>query len=353
MESSMKRFLVVSGSVILVLSPITAVVSCSVPQKQDQDLDKLIGLDVDKSQAINDSNNTGPFTNFYTIGDSLSDVGGLTSILTSVLNKPVSFSGISHNSSFSNGDVAAVKLANKLNISNFNSGFNYKLGQNTYNKFGKNYSVEGATAATANGTMGAIVNKFKIQDQAETVIKQHKVKSTDLVFLEIGGNDLFGMIGSSEANKAVKMEEAINNIKKAMLTLLNNGLRNIIVMNAPDVSKIPTYSSQSAEIQKEASDLSKEFNDRFEIVFDEVNYKYGNPMQMYDLGTRFNEMLDEFVKEKAAEGKTGNILDLSITIKMDLDEIMKTGQIKVDYNEGVTEETINDYFFYDAVHPNQ
>jgi phospholipase/lecithinase/hemolysin len=161
------------------------------------------------------------------------------------------------------------------------------------------------------------------------------------------------MIGSSEANKAVKMEEAINNIKKAMLTLLNNGLRNIIVMNAPDVSKIPTYSSQSAEIQKEASDLSKEFNDRFEIVFDEVNYKYGNPMQMYDLGTRFNEMLDEFVKEKAAEGKTGNILDLSITIKMDLDEIMKTGQIKVDYNEGVTEETINDYFFYDAVHPNQ
>ncbi|WP_027063325.1 SGNH/GDSL hydrolase family protein [Mesoplasma seiffertii] len=341
----MKRFLVISGTIILVLSPIAAVSACTIPQKQNIDFDRLVGLDIDKSQAIDDSTNTGMFTNFYTIGDSLSDTGGLTSALGAVLNANISFSDPSYHNSFTNGNTAAVNLAEKLGIEKFEAGFNYKLGQTTLNKHGKNYAIGGATAATAGGPMGAVVNFFKIQDQAESIIKQHQVKPTDLVLLEIGGNDLFGMMGTSDTNKAIKMAEAMENIKKAMLTLLNNGLTNIVVMNAPDISRIPTYNNKSEEVQQEARELSHEFNARFDIVFEEVNQKYNNSMQKYDLMKSFDEMLATYEKE----GK--NFKDAGTTTKFDLNTVLETGVIPVEYNAGVDEEAIKNYFFYDAVHP--
>ncbi|WP_027048130.1 SGNH/GDSL hydrolase family protein [Mesoplasma syrphidae] len=341
----MKRFLAIIGTIILALSPIAVVSACTVPQKKNIDFDRLVGLDIDKSKAIDDSNNTGLFTNFYTIGDSLSDVNGLTSALSMALGTTIKFSEPSFNSSFTNGNTAAANLAAKLGIEKFESGFDYKIGQASLSKFGKNYAIGGATAAKASGPMGAIVNYFKIQDQAEAIIKQHKVKSTDLVLLEIGGNDLFGMMGTSDANKAVKMAEAMENIKNAMLTLLNNGITNIVVMNAPDISRIPTYNSQNDKIKQEAKALSYEFNARFNTVFEEVNKNYGNSMQMYDLMKSFNEMLKEYEKENKDFEKPAT------TTKFDLNKILETGVIPVEYNEGISEKTIDNYFFYDAVHP--
>ncbi|WP_026389505.1 SGNH/GDSL hydrolase family protein [[Acholeplasma] multilocale] len=394
----MKRLLTFLGAISLTVVAGATVVACGI--KQDSvDYDLLVGQNIDKSKAIDDSNYEGLFTNFYTLGDSLSDTGGLTLALTQQLNLlkttivndqelldqiisflpediaplvemflpiikdmniKVQFGNESANAqclgAFTNGATAAQNLANKLGIY-FKAGIGLDKFGNDLSVHGNNYSVGGATANTADGIMGVVVNDFKIADQAKTLIQQHQVKSTDLVYFEIGGNDLFGMIGKSQQEQKILMNESMANIKKGLLTLINNGVKNIIVMNAPDVSKIPTYVNTDSE--DEAHRLSMEFNKRFETVFEYVNNKFDVNMEVYDLASRFDQILSDFEKD----GK--NITDATVTLGqagvdengeeipafgLEIeDEIILT--LNATKNPGITD--TSNYFFWDAIHPNK
>ncbi|KAF5276129.1 hypothetical protein FQR65_LT16447 [Abscondita terminalis] len=228
-----------------------------------------------------------------------------------------------------NGKPAAVLFAEKLGMSvdseeTSKKQFNGAVNTNILGLFdvkldtpGNNYAIGGATSANVNRMEGLLLNSVKIQDQAIALLKDHVTKPTDLVFLEIGGNDLFNMCRlfdtsnptASEKGIEELMTQAMDNIKTTLLTLLNNNVKNIIIANAPDISLIPSYvvNENSSEDKKimanKAHELSLEFNKRFNNIFEQLNTKYGNTMKMFDMANKFSEMLTEFKKgEDGVEG---------------------------------------------------
>ncbi|AXK51742.1 SGNH/GDSL hydrolase family protein [Spiroplasma alleghenense] len=343
----MKKLLQVLGSLSILVSSTAPIVSCTIPQKKNFSIDELIGKNIDTSNQKDDSNHEGMFTNYYTVGDSLSDTGALIGALNSKFNAGAKIEAPSYSNSFTNGDTAAKLLASKLGFENEEWGYAFNfMGQNHH---GNNYAVGGATASNVDNASGMLLNNFKIYEQTVALIKQHKVKPTDLVFFEIGGNDLFQIINTPEKFQEQKIDEAMANIEKALLVLLNNGIRNIVVMNAPDVSKIPTYNTSDEKTIKNAANLSKEFNERFDLLFDKLDKKFPGALKLFDLYTEFDKMLDIFEEDIAG----GNSKKACTVMKPDMSNISQGLSIKVNYESGCSAQEIDKYFFFDAVHPTQ
>ncbi|ATZ18592.1 lipolytic enzyme, GDSL family [Williamsoniiplasma somnilux] len=460
----MKKLLYILSSLGLTATAAATVVSCTVPQiKEDYDL--KVGLGIDRSKALDDSNlvNDLGITNFYTIGDSLSDSGGIETIGSLGLNeifqlvrplldkipdliimleglvdgiidgmeqipdqlKPIAkklahlvikikkekvenvklniqmtdadgveVAGYSHG--FTNQKPAAVVVAEKLGfvdpsaeVTKASNGKEFKAGVSTnvvgldleseqygsskdkYN--GNNYAIGGATSSTVDNFTGILLNSVQINDQAMALVKQHQTKSTDLVFMEIGGNDLFSLIdifhnrnktSNWEQQIETKLDEAIGNIKAALLTLLNNDVKKIIVANAPDVSLLPLYNNPSLfeednpdkeenlAVKEFAHYITGKFNKKFFDQFDKINKKYGNTMMSYDLVKKMDDMLKEFTKDnpkKIADKPSVDLFaafpDPKITDKTL--EITMTHKIK----DGLTVADLDNYFFWDSIHP--
>ncbi|WP_031543192.1 SGNH/GDSL hydrolase family protein [Mesoplasma photuris] len=425
---------------VVALGTTTAVtVVAAMPNRFTADADKMVGMGIDKSNAVEQEDlvNDLGFTNFYTIGDSLSDRGGLSSLVGGALTtavkelsgfvgdnvetiKPILVNIISEilggepinqvlaqiaaqtilgylndvdtektkvefkldftdgkgniENSFTNGKPAAVLLAERLGFAVEDSTGETKEGQRTFNsavntnvgnlinvkteEVGNNYAIGGATAANIHGIMGLVLNPVRIHDQARALIKDHKTKPTDLVFLEIGGNDLFSMMSLYESGKEDQIEEAMNeaikNIKTALLILLNNGVSNIIVGNAPDISMIPSYFEDP-----KAHELSQEFNRRFVEMFDEVNENYGGTMRTYDMENNFREIRDQFI-QLHGEDKV-NVSDASVSLgggdsTLDMIQFLTTEEgIEIKINVGNPRkdnlEKGKEYLFWDTIHP--
>ncbi|AHI54265.1 lipolytic enzyme, GDSL family [Spiroplasma sabaudiense Ar-1343] len=321
--------------------------SCTIPQKENFNADDLIGKNIDTSKQVDDSNNQGLFTNFYTVGDSLSDTGALIGSINQQFGLNLEIDSPSWNNSFTNSDTAAKKLAIRLGFNTDDWNYAYNFGKQ--NHHGNNYAVGGATASSVTGGGGLLLNKFKIKSQTEALIRQHKVKKTDLVFFEIGGNDLFQVIGKSQKFQQEKIEEAIEEIRQALLVLLNNGIEHIIVMNAPDVSKIPSYNTQSEKVKQEAHNLSQEFNEQFQEIFDDLDKKHPNKLKMFDLYTEFNIMLDKF--EEEVDG--GDSKTACVNMNTDLNTIANQQKIEIKFESGCSLEKLDQHFFFDGVHPTE
>ncbi|KAF5276128.1 hypothetical protein FQR65_LT16446 [Abscondita terminalis] len=97
---NMDHVLQIADQVVVMHKATTAssLVACTPTNyRGDDDYDSKVGLGIDRSEAIQDSNldemsdtNLG-FTNFYTLGDSLSDYNGLSTVFTELLTKVINF----------------------------------------------------------------------------------------------------------------------------------------------------------------------------------------------------------------------------------------------------------------------
>ncbi|WP_027063327.1 SGNH/GDSL hydrolase family protein [Mesoplasma seiffertii] len=295
---------------------------------------------IDKSLAIDDSQANGLLSNFYTIGDSLSDLNGLTSVFSMSLRREINVSPPSVNNSYTNGDNAALLVAKHFNIKNFSAGFDYQTANNHFVKHGKNYAIAGATAAEISTGLSLMLNSFKLKDQAVTLLKQHQIQAKDLVFIEIGGNDLFQIMELPRESRQAKLNEAIANIEATLVLLLNHGLRKIVLANTPDISRLPKY--LNTPLAKTAKRLSHEFNDRLYKMFVRVNSHYGHSMKLYNLQNKFYEMLKQF---------KGNICDAPTIIKRDLRAVIKRCTIEIEFKPGIVSDHLDNYFFFDEAHP--
>src|SRR5687767_7183417 len=85
----MKKILAILSSVLITSTFSSTVVSCTNSQTNNINYDLLIGKSISKENAIDDSkqvNENQLFSNFYTLGDSLSDTGGLMNIISEQIN---------------------------------------------------------------------------------------------------------------------------------------------------------------------------------------------------------------------------------------------------------------------------
>ncbi len=280
------------------ISTVTSTVSCMPKQPSTIKTSPLkIGLDIDKSKAIDTSSNPNDhfgFTNYFIVGDSLSDVNGLTTyvkdkfVVNTSLDQYVDFNltlggaygfeedGV-YNSAFSNGKTTGYLLSEKLNFGAMKPSNKFSKLSNPKEGYGKNYSVGGATAGKSSELVnGIIINDFSTEEQARALVKQQKIGANDLVFFEIGGNDMFSLIQSqdSQNDKAVieYMNESIKSIRATLFTLLNNGVKNILFMGPPIMDNIPRYINR--EEKQDIIDLGKEYEIKINKLVNEVNSYY-------------------------------------------------------------------------------
>ncbi|AGM26565.1 lipolytic enzyme, GDSL family [Spiroplasma syrphidicola EA-1] len=361
----MRKLLSFLGAMVITTSTTTSIISCSIPQGEGIDLNKdldLIGKNLDKSKAIDDRVAGNFFSNYYILGDSLSDSHGIENVVHEKTNLTVKMTGNYKNGSFTNGETAGVLLGDKL-------GFGTEIRDsdvqyfNNYTNPRRNYAVGGATSAKMAGAMGMIVNSVSIEEQAKYLVQQHQLFSDELIFIEIGGNDMMAMLNDNLSNvqQTKILDQMLVNLRNTFFTLTNNGARHILFMNTPDVEYIPLYNATykpelpAAEREKEkqlvhekANLLGEKINYETKKIIDTVNQYYPNSIKMYDLFSNTKSLLDTF-----GEGQGYNTtnpvtrLDESALI----DKIFAGGNLDSPFAEGMTTADFDNHFFFDDVHP--
>ncbi|QHX36241.1 lipolytic enzyme [Spiroplasma sp. TIUS-1] len=353
----MKKLISILTSSVLVMSTSILLVSCIAQGAKPSPL--TIGNEIKKvdgaanyKNGTNHPNKDSKFTNYFIIGDSLSDVDGLSKMLNEktkfdISGLNVDFSSLSPlmpvpnkvlniktdinlslgndeigdegygfkskdgkwHSSFSNGETAGYLLNEKLGFGEMESSNPFSKG--TIKKNNRNYSIGGATASNAlNTTSSLILDDVTVDKQARALISQHHVEQTnnDLVFFEIGGNDLFALGGldpndTKTQNKVI--EESMQKIRLTLFTLLNNGIENIIVGTPPDVSTVPRYGNANDKTLKYLAKTSARYHSEMLKVIEEVQKYYPNQIQIYDIYEEFEGLKDrheiEYNKDKSKE----------------------------------------------------
>ncbi|WP_425380618.1 SGNH/GDSL hydrolase family protein [Spiroplasma endosymbiont of Stenodema calcarata] len=349
----MKKFFTLLTVITLTTGSTATLISCAIPQDHHLNQDDkllLIGKDIDTSKAVDDAESNLKFTNYYILGDSLSDSHGIEKLVKNNFNVNLKLGTDDKTKledyqygNFSNGKTAGVLLNDKLGFKNIEPAI-----PNDDSKFGRNYAIGGATAADVVGMGGILLNNVTMDKQARALVSQHKLRNTDLVFIEIGGNDLFQLVDISDPQSEIAlMKQSINRIQEALFILLNNGIRKIIFSDDPNVSIIPRYVN-NANLKQRANDLSTEFHFRVKNAIETANRYYEHAIREWGLYDNLTVLMQEF---KANHAKAELQVNFNV-LDMDFMKILETGVLNAKRNPNLpTSADVADYFFFDDVHP--
>lgn len=188
-----------------------------------------------------------PFTSLIDFGDSLSDAGNvynLTSGIPFVQTTPGK-PGYS-NGRFSNGNIWVQDLGVRLGLGAVSAS----------SAGGTDFAYGGVTTGTGNTDL-LLPN---VEQQVNNWAASNHATAGQLFTILGGGNDLFGEIGSADtpAQQAAIATQAAANIAACIQTLYNDGARNVVVANLPDLGQVPRYRGTSQQAQ--ATSLSTSFN---------------------------------------------------------------------------------------------
>ncbi|MFB2837496.1 SGNH/GDSL hydrolase family protein [Floridanema evergladense] len=230
----------------------------------------------------------------YVFGDSLSDIGNVYKATNG--NSPPSppyFKG-----RYSNGPVWVEYLASKL-----------KLTSNLDNNFAYGGAKTGDSQQLPPGVL-AQIQRFKTKNSA--------ANPKALYVIWAGANDYLG--GATDTTVP------INNLATAVKRLLEMGAKNIIVVNLPDLGKLPA--THTTERAKSLKSLTQSHNSRLTASLESLRQKFANINIRYiDVNALFNQVY-------TAPGKYGfnNVTQPCL-------------------REGVVCDRPNEYLFWDGIHP--
>lgn len=288
----------------------------------------------------------------YVIGDSLSDTGALVSGATALFKhlkmpKIVKMLPPFYNNSFSNGPVAIQIVAEHLGIT-LTSGWKFEVFGLSDEQIGNNYAFVGALASKINefGVDSFIYNHFDSYHQVQALVQQHHFHEKDLIFIGIGGNDILRAIKIKDLIEQEKMiDSAIEALNYNIKLLLEKGATNIMVANAPDISIVPLFKNNDT-VKTRALALTKRFNSALFTMIDTINNK-SKTIVKYDLFTSMHNAMNKF------KSLNDNHNTIDGAVKTNFNYFIKDGVITPHFNKGVNESNIDEYFFFDDVHPNK
>jgi phospholipase/lecithinase/hemolysin len=169
------------------------------------------------------------FSDLYVFGDSLSDVGQF-STLTGGLVPPASLGYF--NGRFSNGPVWVDYLAAALGVPSTTQ---------------TNFAIAGASTGTQNSSIpGFPALQQEIAGFTQAV---PQADPNALYVIWAGANDYLGTIG--QTNPAIP----VANIDQAITALVQDGAKNILVANLPDLGLVPLVSAQGPLVSGAVSTL--------------------------------------------------------------------------------------------------
>lgn len=190
-------------------------------------------------------------------------------------------------------------------------------------------------------TLGSKREQLLADDKKYNISNLEKAET--LVVEWSGANDL---ITANErpshdaADKAVR--ERINNIEQ----LINNGYRNFVLFNLPDLSLIPRYQRQSKDEQINASECTDYFNRQLQEKSLELIKKYQDSvpinLSVFDVHTEFNKIYNNPEEYKFHRDKLKSPFVESEPFK-------ENQHNSVDQKEHIS--PAEGYMFWDDVHP--
>ncbi|WP_368486493.1 SGNH/GDSL hydrolase family protein [Spiroplasma sp. DGKH1] len=293
------------------------------------------------------------YSHLYVLGDSLSDTGGLVGAGTDFFKgkwflpqiKAITFDSPFYNHvSFSNGPVAVQYLADQLHLS-LTPGWKYSAFWNTetFEQYGNNYAIGGADIGDVNTWTGYFfANRFELANQLQTLLLQHTIQPQDLIVVEGGNNDLFAAIGLKNSyEQQTIITTALSSEEKILRELIANHAAHIIVTNVPDMGKTPSY--YQTPLEQTATNLATEYNNQWSQIINKLQHQYPHKIKTYNLFNAFNKYRQQF----AAQGF--NVTEACI--KENLVSVLYSGHVKTTYINNCNPHNINNYFFFDDVHP--
>lgn len=262
-----------------------------------------------------------PYSNLYVFGDSLSDVGNVSTLTGGAIPGTPYYSG-----RFSNGPVWAETFAAGLGLSVAPSvlgGNDYAYGgaRTSYHRLGPPFlgvldQISSFTGLPGNADAGALYvvwgGSNNLQDALTGLAK--------------------GLLTISGAEALARL--AADDIASSLQALFTDGARRFLVANSPDIALIPRVSELGALLQGVASDLSSQFNARLALRLEELSV-LGYDIKRYDAFAALNEL----VSDGSAFGLS-NVTDRCYTG----DDLTFTGGGSVCADP-------DSYLFWDGIHP--
>jgi len=303
------------------------------------------------------------FKNLYVLGDSLSDIGAFTGVLSNLsCASGVKFDAPFYkNRSFSNGPVAVEYVAQYLNLKEFKPGWSYSFFNKEYEQQGQNYAVSYATAAKCSSFLYSyFFNKFCLANQLDALIKHNSdIGEEDLVLITIGGNDVM-LAYTCENNQTQEaiLNQATNEICNVLKVLSQHDVKHVVVTNAPNIGLIPAF-NKNKEASKLAMELTNSFNEKLANGLEKIKKDYPNlKVKQLDLYSKTNDLIDEY-KNNGLNYQDACISDVAdgingfTDIVSTLFNLIVKGKLESHYNPGCSKEMMENYFFFDFFHPTE
>jgi phospholipase/lecithinase/hemolysin len=217
------------------------------------------------------------YSELIIFGDSLSDTGNVASATTD-------FPWPYYDNRVSDGPLAVDVLASAYGLSAEPSLHLVSSGG------GSNFAVDGASASG--------IDAHDLQIQLESHLGRHvgQIVKDALYVVMIGGNDLRAARNNgSEVDAYPIVDGAVAKISATLSTLLQLGVTKILVVNAPDIGRIPETlqkSQQDPSIKARSTALTNRFNTNLASIVRSLRSQYGTAIVEFDLFTYFNQILD-------------------------------------------------------------
>lgn len=218
------------------------------------------------------------YSELIIFGDSLSDTGNLATLT------PIDLPWPYYENRISNGPLAVDVLAAERGLS---AEASLHLVSESG---GGNFSVDGANAGGGNP------EDLSAQLQAHLDRQGDQVLESALYVVIIGGNDLRDARNKDSAAEAEAIvDNAVDAIQQTLSTLLQKWAAKILVVNAPDIGRIPETlekAQQDPSIVERSTQLSRRFNGALGSAVASLQLQYGAALVEFDLFSYFNQLLD-------------------------------------------------------------
>lgn len=276
-----------------------------------------------------------PINNFVVFGDSLSDIGNLYKEYQIPVSPPY------YKGRFSNGPLWIERLV-KMYFSKDSEAHlqNYAYG-------GAGISLE----EDPDDTMLTLSREIK------EYLKDHndKANADDLYVIWIGSNNYLNILDAMPDTELTEMVHKVTtSIQNDLEKLINNGARHIMVVNVPDLGRMPLAKDMDKDRDTEKAQsigefwsvCSKRHNDSLQQIIEELQGKYPEVKWVY---SDVNLYVDEIMSDYERFGFT-NITDACyqpmLQTVSDKSVLGMVSKIRIP-----NQTDCNKYLFFDFVHP--
>ena len=264
----------------------------------------------------------GPITGLVVFGDSLSDAGNVQQRTTALVPLvqptpgPYYFDG-----RFSNGPNYADVLSQGLGLG--------PLARSLAG--GDNFAYGGARTSGTPFPNSLVVQD--VDDQVSLFLAARTPAAGELFVVFAGADDLLDLLAANGTN----VVPSVNSLRTSMTRLYDAGAREFLVMNVPELGATPRYNGDPVQAAA-ANALTVQFNAALAMSLDALEAtEPGLTIHRFDVAGLFNDLL----ADPAAFG-LANVIDPAAPGLEPGDQ---------SYNTGLIAPNVNQYLFWDTLHP--